>query len=70
MTQKVIKIGSSAGVTIPKRELEARGLKVGDMVEVNVSLPNKVTIVDVKLAKFMEEFTKEYGETLRRLAKR
>lgn len=33
MTRKIIKIGSSAGVTIPKESLERRGLSVGDELE-------------------------------------
>lgn len=33
-TQKVIKIGSSAGVTIPAKDLKRNGVRVGDEVKV------------------------------------
>jgi len=36
MTQKVLKVGSSAAVTIPKKSLEELGLKPGDEVVVEV----------------------------------
>ena len=36
MTQKVLKVGSSAAVTIPKKSLEELGLKTGDEVFVEV----------------------------------
>jgi len=32
-TQKIIKIGDSAGVTIPAKELKRAGLKPGDSIE-------------------------------------
>ena len=37
MQQKVIQIGSSAGVTISKSTLETLGIKVGDVVETNTT---------------------------------
>lgn len=36
MTQKVLKVGSSAAVTIPKKSLEELGLKTGDNVFVEI----------------------------------
>lgn len=33
MNQKIIKVGSSAAVTIPKPELKKLGVKIGDTVE-------------------------------------
>jgi antitoxin component of MazEF toxin-antitoxin module len=36
MAQKVIKIGTSAGVTIPKKQLDELGIKIGDEVEVKI----------------------------------
>jgi antitoxin component of MazEF toxin-antitoxin module len=40
-TQKVIKIGDSAGVTIPAKELKRAGIKPGDSVELTFHLVNK-----------------------------
>lgn len=36
MIQKVLKVGSSAAVTIPKKSLEELGLKIGDSVSVDI----------------------------------
>jgi len=36
MRKKIVTIGSSAGITVSPSELRALGLKVGDVVEVNV----------------------------------
>jgi antitoxin component of MazEF toxin-antitoxin module len=33
--RKIIRVGDSAGVTIPKEYLEAHGLKIGDRMELN-----------------------------------
>lgn len=41
-TQKVIRIGSSGGVTIPAKELKRQNIKFGDEVEVTIKrLPNE-----------------------------
>jgi antitoxin component of MazEF toxin-antitoxin module len=68
MVQKIIKIGSSAGVTIPKKQLEELGLIVGDQVKVNLE-PVKAN----KHAKLMQEydtFVSKYGQTLKNLSDR
>ena len=36
MVQKVIRIGSSAGVTIPKKQLSELGLRIGDEVDIEI----------------------------------
>lgn len=41
MTQKVLKVGSSAAVTIPKRSLGELGLKIGDQVTVEIEKKTK-----------------------------
>jgi antitoxin component of MazEF toxin-antitoxin module len=65
-TQKVIKIGSSAGVTIPAKDLKQAGINPGDEVTVSIelvenkdSLPNEYAV-----------FKKKYGQTLKNLADR
>ncbi len=68
MTQKIIRIGSSAGVTIPKKQLDELGLRVGDEVKLMLE-PVKAP----KHAQLMDEydaFVKQYGRTLKNLAGR
>jgi antitoxin component of MazEF toxin-antitoxin module len=68
MTQKIIRIGSSAGITIPKGELRELGLEVGDEVKYTIE-----PIKNKKHAKLMQEydaFVEQYGETLKNLADR
>ena len=47
--QKIIKIGSSGGVTIPAKELKQQNLAIGDEVEVIVRPVNKVSAEDQKV---------------------
>lgn len=69
MVQKVIKIGTSAGVTIPKKQLEELGFKVGDQIEVIIGKPGKLT-EEIEFMSTMNKFMKEYGPALKRLADR
>lgn len=67
MTQKVIKIGSSAGVTIPKKQLKELGIAIGDEVDI------KITPKSAKLQGFSQEldgFMDKYQNDLRNLADR
>lgn len=41
MIQKIIKVGNSAAVSIPKKLLEGKNLKIGDLAEVDIQ-PKKV----------------------------
>ena len=65
-TQKVIKIGTSRGVTIPAKQLSQLGIADGDTV--------RITVEPVKhqpsISKEYAEFKKQYGETLKNLADR
>jgi bifunctional DNA-binding transcriptional regulator/antitoxin component of YhaV-PrlF toxin-antitoxin module len=50
--QKVIKIGTSGGVTIPAKELKRAGIKPGDIVEFSIHAiskpdPHTVEVVDL-----------------------
>ena len=68
MTQKIIQIGSSAGVTIPKKQLEELGLHVGDEVKITID-----PVKQPKQAQLMQQyeaFVDQYGETLKNLADR
>lgn len=68
MIQKIIRIGSSAGVTIPKEQLDELGLKVGDNVKLKLE-PVKQSKYD-KLMSEYDAFVVEYGQTLKNLADR
>jgi antitoxin component of MazEF toxin-antitoxin module len=65
--QKVIQIGSSEGVTIPKKDLNKLGVKRGDSVKISVELVPG----DDKHKKLLDEydaFVNEYGQALKNLA--
>ncbi len=66
-TQKIIRIGSSEGVTLPKKELDQLGVKRGDLVKLKVepaTTPNR----QEDLMREYQEFVKIYGQTLKNLA--
>lgn len=66
-TQKIIKIGTSAGVTIPKKQLEEMSVTVGDEIELVIKPKNS------KLRNFSNEFDDfmdAYSEDLNNLAQR
>jgi antitoxin component of MazEF toxin-antitoxin module len=67
MTQKIIQIGSSAGVTIPKKKLEELGLAIGDEVSINIR-PTKANLKD--FADELDKFMDVYDQDLKNLANR
>lgn len=70
-TQKIIGIGSSDGVTIPKKELKKLGAKRGDELQISAVLaPKPQQSKHDKLMKDYDSFVKQYGETLKNLADR
>lgn len=76
MTQKVLKVGSSAAVTIPKKSLAELGLKIGDSVRVEIDRDTRsVRIepsvkVDKKLMDWTDGFIKKYRPALEELSKK
>ena len=70
MVQKVIKIGSSLGVTIPKKEANELNIVAGD--EVEISIHKKTTRFEKheQLLKDLEDFMSVYDQDLKNLAKR
>lgn len=66
-TQKIIKIGDSAGVTIPAKELKRAGIKPGD--EIKFSFEPVVPVQDDVLNDYAV-FKAQYGDTLKNLANR
>lgn len=69
MVQKVIKIGSSAGVTIPKKQLQELGIAIGDEVKLTIQ-PVDSDSRQEKLMDEYEKFVQQYGQTLKNLAQR
>lgn len=79
MAQKILKVGSSAAVTIPKASLEELGLKIGDQVKVHVDKNKKIVSIqpitklspqDEKVAKLTLRFIERYRKDLEELARR
>lgn len=78
MVNKVLKVGDSAAVTIPKHVLKEMGVSIGDKVTVTfhpesnevVLKPLKVThpLVRDRVARLTTRFVDRYREALRRLA--
>jgi len=79
MIQKVLKVGTSAAVTIPKKSLEEMGIKIGDNVSVSTDTKQKtVTIrktvtkqesdLDDKVTKLTLNFIERYEDDLKALA--
>ena len=67
MIQKIIQIGSSAGVTIPKKQLEELGLNVGDEVNIDIR-PTRGKLKE--FADELDKFMDTYDQDLKNLAKR
>ena len=79
MAQKILKVGSSAAVTIPKASLEELGLKIGDQVKVEVDKNKKIVSIqpitklspqDERVAKLTLRFIERYRKDLEELARR
>lgn len=65
-TQKIIKIGTSKGVTIPAKEFDELKLAVGQKVRVTIEPIEQPTDIRSEY----EAFKRRYGETLKNLADR
>ena len=69
--QKVIKIGSSRGVTLPARDLRALGIRDGDEVRLTVEQVRPIKQTNKpSLRQDYDDFKKQYGKTLNNLADR
>lgn len=78
MIQKVLKVGTSAAVTISKHSLEKLGLKIGDSVNVDMSslgdgllIKPRVALAhpDKELLDWTDRFIEQYRGALEALAK-
>jgi len=70
MVQKVIKIGSSLGVTIPKKEVSELNIVAGDEVEISIRKKSSRFAKHEQLLKDLEDFMSTYNQDLKNLAKR
>ena len=68
--QKVIKIGSSGGVTIPAKELKRQNIKFGDEVEVFVRPVSKSHPEDSQVIDAAKKILKEYKQDFKNLSQR
>ncbi|HVC35846.1 MAG TPA: AbrB/MazE/SpoVT family DNA-binding domain-containing protein [Candidatus Dormibacteraeota bacterium] len=68
--QKVIKIGSSGGVTIPAKELKRQNISFGDEVEVIVRSLHSVVSEDQKVIASAKKILSDYKKDFVNLAKR
>lgn len=70
MIRKIIKIGSSGGVTIPKKELERQKLNIGDNVEVIVRPIKKISTEDRTVLDAAKTTLDQYKQDFQNLAER
>ena len=76
MAQKIIRIGSSIGITIPRKSADELGLVVGDSVEFSVNKENKSiliepsVLVDTETIEWARTFIERYRPALKALAKK
>ena len=74
MAQKILRVGSSAAVTIPKKSLKDLGLAIGDEVSVSINDDKKQVIiepimeVDKELIGWTRGFIGKYKKALDALA--
>lgn len=68
--QKVIKVGSSGGVTIPAKELKRNHIAFGDEVEVLVRPVRPVNTDDAQVIRTAKKILKEYKTDFQNLAQR
>ena len=68
-TQKIIKIGSSKGVTLPAKQLKQLGVDVDDEVRITVETIQKDDIQQQLMQEY-RAFVRQYDETLKHLVDR
>jgi len=68
--QKIIKIGTSRGVTLPAKQLKALNLSDGDEVEITVRKKPTVTLSDNRMVKVANGLLDRYKQDFHNLANR
>jgi antitoxin component of MazEF toxin-antitoxin module len=67
MLRKIIKVGTSAAVVIPKTELKKHGMKIGE--EINVLISKKNDYIDPEIIVHVDKLIKRYRPMLEKLAR-
>lgn len=67
--QKIIKIGSSQGVTIPAKDLKALGVKAGDELEI-IARPKTSVAKDSDVQAIAQSLLEQYDQAFKNLAER
>jgi antitoxin component of MazEF toxin-antitoxin module len=77
MTQKIIKVGTSSAVVLPKAELRRLGLKAGNLMAVSFNAKRKIfeieplaQEIDKDTLDWTRKFIKKYRPALEALAKK
>jgi len=70
MQRKIIKVGTSAAVLIPKSVLDEQRMKIGDTVHVAVSKKALASdaAIDPKVIEWTDKLMKRYKPMLKKLA--
>lgn len=68
--QKVIKIGSSAGVTIPAKDLSRQKISFGDQVEVIIRPIDKISPEDHEVISTAKRILDAYKRDFQNLSKK
>lgn len=72
MKQKIIRVGNSAAVLLPKSVLISEGLKIGSTVHFTIEKPKKTTaktVVDKEVYAVASDLLKRYLPAFKKLAK-
>ncbi len=67
MKQKIIKVGNSAAVTIPRKTLDEKGLKIGDTADVEVRAAFEA---NEEIHLLTQKIIKQYKPALEELARK
>ena len=77
MTQKIIRVGTSNAVVLPKSELKRLGLKTGDLLSVGFNSKKKIFEIEpltpeinTETLDWTRKFIKKYRPALEALAKK
>jgi antitoxin component of MazEF toxin-antitoxin module len=78
MVNKILRVGDSSAVTIPKKVLKEMGLSIGDQVNITFHPKNneiviqplklQANLVSDRIARLTASFIDRYRDALRRLA--
>ncbi len=71
MQRKLIKVGTSAAVLIPKTVLDEQGIRIGDTIHIEVSKRGKPVsdkAIDPAVIEWTDELIDKYRPLLKKLA--